>query len=70
MKMIEVPKTPLTDEERLRLAQAAYQEYLGRCFWFMREDLIITKSNLPLIIEGLKLHGGHRGWKLAHALCR
>jgi hypothetical protein len=70
MKTIELPTTPLSDEERLCLAQEVYREYSTRCFWFMREDLIVTKENLPLIIEGLKLHGGHKGWKLAHALCR
>jgi len=70
MKTIELPATPLTDEERLRYAQEAYEEYHCQCFWSMREDLIVTEENLPLIIEGLKLHGGHQGWKLAHALCR
>ncbi len=70
MKTIELPKTPLTEEERLRRAQEAYEQYRGRCFWFMREDLTVTKDNFPYIIEGLKLHGGHKGWKLAHALCR
>ena len=71
MKTIEeLPTTPLTNEERLRLAQEAYREYHCRCFWFMDEDLIITEDNFPYIMEGLKLHGGHKGWKLAHALCR
>jgi hypothetical protein len=70
MKTIEFPTTPLTDEERLRCAQEAYREYSCRCFWFMDENLIVTEKNLHLIIEGLKLHGGHKGWKLAHALCR
>ena len=60
----------MTMEERLRLAQAAYREYRIQCFWFMSDDLIVTEANLPSIIEGLKLHGGHKGWKLAHALCR
>jgi hypothetical protein len=70
MKTIELPTTPLTNEERLRCAQAVYREYRIQCFWFMRDDLIVTEKNFPLIIEGLKLHGGHKGWKLAHALCR
>jgi len=70
MKAIALPTAPLTDDERLRLAQEAYREYRVQCFWFMKDDLIVTKNNFPLIIEGLKLHGGHKGWKLAHALCR
>jgi hypothetical protein len=61
--------TPLSQEEKLRRAQEAYREYRVQCFWFMRKDLIVTEENLPLIIEGLMLHGGHRGWKLAATLC-
>jgi hypothetical protein len=64
------PTSTMTMEERLRRAQAAYREYSCRCFWFMDENLIVTEKNLPLIIEWLKLHGGHKGWKLAHELCR
>ena len=48
-------------EERLSRAQAAYREYRIRCFWFMDQDLVLTEENLPSVIEGLKLHGGHRG---------
>lgn len=70
MKTLELPTTRLSDEERLRLAQEAYREYRIQCFWFMKDNLIVTDDNFPLIIEGLKLHGGHKGWKLAHALCR
>ena len=61
MKSIELPTTPLTDEERLRFAQEAYGEYRTRCFWFMPKDLVVTEENFPLIIEGLKLDGGHKG---------
>jgi len=60
----------MTMEERLRRAQRAYREYRLQCFWFMPKDLIVIEENLPLIIEGLKLDGGHKGWKLAHELCR
>jgi hypothetical protein len=56
-------------EEKLRRAQEAYNEYRPRCFWFMRKDLIVTETTLPLIIEGLQLHGGHKGWNLAATLC-
>jgi hypothetical protein len=64
------PTSTMTMEERLSRAQAAYEEYRIQCFWHMRDDLIVTEDNFPFIIEGLKLHGGHKGWKLAHALCR
>ena len=62
--------TSLTLEERLRRAQEAYGDYYTQCFWFMPKDLVITEVNLPLVIEGLKLDGGHKGWRLAHLLCR
>jgi hypothetical protein len=59
----------MTMEERLSHAQEAYRLYRTQCFWSMRRNLIVTEENLPLIIEGLKQYGGHKGWKLAHALC-
>jgi hypothetical protein len=64
------PKAPPLDPERLRAAQEAYRLFRTRCFWSMREDWEVTEESLPLVIEGLKLHGGHEGWKLAQALCR
>jgi hypothetical protein len=62
-----IPKK--TSEERLRLAQEAFHFYRTRCFWFMRRDFIVTEETIALVIEGLKLSGGHRGWKLAQVLC-
>ena len=60
----------LTNEERLRRAQEAYKDFYLQCFWSMPEDLVITDETLPLVIDGLKLDGGHKGWRLAHSLCR
>lgn len=70
--MITAPDIPvkLSQAERLRFAQAAYDAYRASCFWSMRRDLVVTEANLPMVIEGLKEHGGHKGWKLAQALCR
>jgi len=59
----------MSRNERFARAQEAYRQYRTQCFWSMRKDLIVTEENLPLIIEGLKQYGGHRGWKLAHTLC-
>jgi len=56
-------------EEKLRRAQDAYREYRPQCFWSMRKDLTVTEANLPLIVEGLRRHGGHKGWNLAATLC-
>jgi hypothetical protein len=59
----------LSREERLRFAQEAYRDYRTECFWSMPREFIVTNENLPLVIEGLKLSGGHRGWRLAQRLC-
>jgi hypothetical protein len=64
----DVP-APLTDEARLILAQRAFADYYLLCFWSMPEDFVVTTENLGLVIEGLRLSGGHRGWRLARALC-
>jgi hypothetical protein len=64
------PPAPLSANERIRLAQQAFEQYRTRCFWSMPKNFVVTEENLPSIIEGLKLDGGHKGWKLAHALCR
>lgn len=65
----DIPAT-LTPEERLHFAQEAYRDYRGPCFWSMPYTLVVTETNLPLIINELKVWGGHNGWKLAHALSR
>jgi len=70
MNSTTAPSPAQTLEERLRRAQEAYREYRIQCFWFMPKDFIVTEENLPSIIEGLKSDGGHKGWKLAHELCR
>lgn len=57
-----------TLSERLTLANRLYREYRTRCFWHCRPDLEITEDLLPFVIKGLRLHGGHRGFKLAAAL--
>jgi hypothetical protein len=67
---LDLSSVPLTDEARLRLAQEVYGQYRTRCFWFMKEAHQVTSADLPAIVEGLKLHGGHQGWQLAQVLCR
>jgi len=64
-KLIVAPRTP---EERLALANRLYQEYYGRCFWHCPRDLVITEDLLPLVVNGLRKHGGRRGFILAAEL--
>jgi hypothetical protein len=63
------PETPsLTELERLELANRLYQEYYTRCFWHCPRDLLITEELLPLVSNGLRKHGGRRGFILAARL--
>ncbi len=39
-----------------------------QCFWSWPADPEITEATIPLIIEGLRLHGGHRGYRIAAQL--
>ncbi len=56
---------PLSSVARLELANQLYQEYHGRCFWHRPRDLVITEELIPLVADGLRKHGGHRGFILA-----
>ena len=55
---------------RIREARLAFRQYHAQCFWFMREDMQISATDIPEIAKGLRLHGGHRGMELAERLCR
>jgi hypothetical protein len=56
--------------EKLALAQAAFEEFHARCFWFMRPDAKIAVEEVPYICERLRADGGRRGFYLAADLCR
>jgi hypothetical protein len=62
------PVVPLTREERLELANRLYREFHTRCFWHCPRDLVITEDLLPLVIKGLRMHGGRRGFILSGRL--
>ena len=54
---------------RLELARQAFKEYFAQCFWSWNEDTEIREETIPLIIEGLRHYGGHRGYRIAAKLC-
>ncbi len=56
-------------ERRLELARRAFKEHFAQCFWSWSEDAEITEETIPLIIEGLRHYGGHRGYRIAAELC-
>jgi hypothetical protein len=59
---------PLDRKERLELANRLYREYHTRCFWHCPRDLVITEDLIPLVVKGLREHGGRRGFILAGRL--
>ena len=59
------PATPLSLEARLELANRLYREYRISCFWHCPPDLVITEELIPLVVNGLRKHGGRRGFELA-----
>ncbi len=55
----------LAPEQRLELANRLYREYHTRCFWHSPRDLVITEELIPLVVRGLRKHGGRRGFVLS-----
>lgn len=61
---------PLTLEEKLHMAQDAFRKFHTVCFWYMREDLIVTQKNLHLIVKGLRENGTRETYRIVDQLCR
>ena len=61
---------PLTTPERLALAQQAFQRFHSRCFWFMREDLLVGEEDIEAVIHGLRAHGNREAFLIAARLFR
>lgn len=59
----------LTMKDKLHIAQDAFQKFHTICFWFMREDLIITEEDLPAIIKGLRENGTREAYQIVDRLC-
>jgi hypothetical protein len=55
-------------EERLEIANWIFREFHTRCFWHCPRDLIITEDLIPLVVNGLRKHGGRRGFILSGQL--
>jgi hypothetical protein len=54
--------------DRLELARNLFREYHARCFWNSPRDLDITEEDVPFVVKGLRLYGGHTGFKLSGKL--
>ena len=59
---------PLTLADRLELANRLFDEFRTSCFWHCPRDLAITEELIPLVVDGLRKHGGRRGFILAAKL--
>ena len=55
---------------RLELARRAFKDFSAQCFWSAPADMEVTEAEIPFIIRGLRLHGGHRGYQIVAELCR
>jgi hypothetical protein len=60
----------LTLPEKLALAQRAFEKYKTTCFWFLRDDLVVSEETLPLVIKGLRSDGDREAFLIAAKLCR
>jgi hypothetical protein len=59
---------PRSLAEQLELANQLYRQFRTRCFWHSPRELIITEDLLPLVIKGLRTHGGREGFILFRKL--
>jgi len=53
---------------RVELANRLFHEFYAVCFWHLKPDLVVTEQLVPLIIAGLRKHGGRRGMLAADRL--
>jgi hypothetical protein len=58
------------DMVRVREARRAFRKFHAQCFWYLREDMPVTKETIPEIVRGLRQNGGREGYLLAEKLCR
>lgn len=55
---------------RVRQARRLFRKFHAQCFWFMRDDMVISLADVPEIVRGLRQNGGREGFSLAARLCR
>lgn len=55
-------------ESRIELAQRLFREFYAACFWHLKPNLVVTEEIIPIILRGLRLHGGRRGLRAAALL--
>ncbi len=48
-------------ESRIELARRLFREFYAACFWHLKPDLVVTEEMIPVLLRGLRTHGGRRG---------
>ena len=56
--------------ELIEKARRAFRAFRTLCFWSWAEEPEINEVTIPLIVEGLRKYGGHKGYRAAAELCR
>ena len=63
----DMPNAAL-DDSPVALAQRLFQTHYTSCFWHLQPDLRVTDAMIPLIVKGLRTHGGPEGMRAADRL--
>jgi hypothetical protein len=63
-----IAETTRQAEFKAGRAQELFEQFYTQCFWHLKKDLKITPELLPIVIKGLRKHGGLKGMALAHKL--
>ena len=58
---MDQPTTKPWGQQKVELARIIFKEFYACCFWHLKPDLVVSEATMPLIIKGLRAHGGRRG---------
>ena len=65
---MEKPPSVRGRAPRIELANQLFREFYVSCFWHMKPDLVVTAAMIPIIVKGLRTHGGRAGMLAAAQL--
>ncbi|MSQ96089.1 MAG: hypothetical protein EXR98_16260 [Gemmataceae bacterium] len=52
----------------VEFARFLFRAHYANCFWHLKPDLAVTEEMIPLVIKGLRTHGGRREFQAAAEL--